>query len=135
MLVVATDAPLNARQLKRVAKRGLLGLAAVGSSLAHGSGDYVIAFSTARAVRQAHRRPAQVRAWTGLRDEALSPLFQATREAAEEAIVNSLLKATCVTGFKGRTCEAIPVDRVVDICERYGAIRPQSSSVIPPPAR
>jgi D-aminopeptidase len=124
MLVVATDAPLDARQLKRLARRALLGLAAVGSPMTHGSGDYVIAFSTAKSVRSPHQHKGAIQTRNLLRDEALSPLFQATREATEEAILNSLLKATTVTGFRGRTCEAIPVDRLIEICKRYGAIHP-----------
>jgi D-aminopeptidase len=124
MLVVATDAPLDVRRLQRLARRALLGLAAVGSPMTHGSGDYVIAFSTAEEVRSPHQHPTGTQTLTLLRDEDLSPLFQATREATEEAILNSLLKATTVTGFGGRACQAIPVDRVVEICRRYGAIRP-----------
>jgi len=123
ILVVATDAPLDARQLKRLAKRALLGLAAVGSPMTHGSGDYVIAFSTAETLRVAHQPSQKTDTRTLLRDENLSPLFQATREATEEAILNSLLKATTVTGFRGHTSEAIPVDRLIEICTRYGAIR------------
>ena len=122
IVVVATDAPLDARQLKRLAKRALLGLAAVGSPMTHGSGDYVIAFSTAESVRHSHRHMERTHVRTLLRDENLSPLFQATREATEEAILNSLLMATTVTGFRGRRCEAIPVDRLIEICRRYGAI-------------
>jgi len=124
VLVVATDAPLEARQLKRLAKRALLGLGAVGSPMTHGSGDYVIAFSTAETVRMPHRLADRTQARTVLRDEGLSPLFQATREAAEEAILNSLLKATTVTGFRGHRCEAIPVDRLIEICRRFGVIPP-----------
>lgn len=124
ILVVATDAPLEARQLKRLAKRALLGLAAVGSPMTHGSGDYVIAFSTAEAVRITHGAAARTQTRTLLRDEGLSPLFQATREATEEAILNSLLKAKTVTGFRGHKCEAVPVDRLIEICKRFGAIRP-----------
>lgn len=124
IIVVATDAPLEARQLTRLARRALLGLAAVGSPMAHGSGDYVIAFSAAESVRVPHAAAEPTQARVVLRDEALSPLFQATREATEEAILNSLLKATTVTGFQGHRCEALPVDRLVEICKRYGAIRP-----------
>ena len=124
MVVVATDAPLDARQLGRLARRALLGIAAVGSPMTHGSGDYVIAFSAADAVRIPHQQSGPSRTRTLLPDEALSPLFQATREATEEAILNSLLKATTVTGFQGRTCEAIPVDRVVEICRKHRVIRP-----------
>jgi len=124
VMVVATDAPLSARQLRRLAKRALLGLAATGSPMTHGSGDYVIAFSTAEAVRVPHNVTERLQQRTLLRDEALSPLFQATREATEEAIINSLLRATTVTGFRGRTCEAVPIDRLIEICKRYGAIQP-----------
>jgi D-aminopeptidase len=124
VIVVATDAPVDARQLRRIASRALLGLAATGSSMNHGSGDYVIAFSTAPSVRVAHTMDNRVEQRTLLRDEALSPLFQATREATEEAIINSLLRATTVTGFQGHTCEAIPIERLIDICRRYGAIEP-----------
>jgi D-aminopeptidase len=124
IIVVATDAPLDSRRLRRLAGRALLGLAAVGSPLTHGSGDYVIAFSTAEAVRVTHASRGLTEERTLLRDEALSPLFQASREATEEAIINSLLKATTVTGFRGRTSEAIPVDRLIEICKRYGAIKP-----------
>lgn len=124
VIVVATDAPLDARQLGRVAKRALLGLAAVGSPMTHGSGDYVIAFSVAKTARPGRGSATQPQSRPLLADEAISPLFQATHEATEEAIVNSLLAATTITGFRGRTTEAIPVDRVIDICKRYGAIRP-----------
>ncbi|UCG32802.1 MAG: P1 family peptidase [Phycisphaerales bacterium] len=123
MIVLATDAPLDARQLKRLAKRALLGLGAVGSPMTHGSGDYVIAFSTCAEVRTPHQARAKTKTPTLLRDEALSPLFQAAREAAEEAVLNSLLKATTVTGHQGHDTEAIPVDRLVEICKRHGAIR------------
>lgn len=122
VIVVATDAPLDARQLQRLAKRALLGLAAVGSPMTHGSGDYVIAFSTApqlRATAASTPRNREV-----LPDDSLSPLFQAVREATEEAIINSLLRATTVTGHQGHTVEAIPIDRVIEICRRFGAIRP-----------
>jgi D-aminopeptidase len=124
MIVVATDAPLDARQLKRLAKRALPGLAAVGSPMTHGSGDYVIAFSANRAVRIPHEHPEHRVRIEILRDETLSPLFQALREATEEAILNSMLKATPVTGFQNRACEAIPVDRLVEICKQYGVVKP-----------
>jgi D-aminopeptidase len=123
-MVVATDAPLSARQLKRLARRALLGLGAVGSPMTHGSGDYVIAFSTAKELRVPYRQTDQKQEQTVLRDDALSPLFQATREATEEAILNSLLKATTVSGFHGHESEAIPIDRVVEICRRHGVIKP-----------
>ncbi len=124
IIVVATDAPLDARQLRRLAARALLGLAGVGSSMTHGSGDYAIAFSTAESVRVTDGDGQTTRTVTLLRDEALSPLFQAAREATEEAVLNSLLRATTVTGFQGRTAEAVPVDRFIELCRRYGVIRP-----------
>ena len=122
VIVVATDAPLDARQLRRLAARALLGLAAVGSPMSHGSGDYVIAFSAAESVRIPHRPRAGTQRREVLRDEALTPLFQATRDATEEAIINSLLRATTVSGRAGHKSEAIPIDRLVEICKRYGAI-------------
>lgn len=124
VIVVATNAPLDSRQLERLAKRALLGLAAVGSPMTHGSGDYVIAFSTADSVRVSHGLTTRTVKREILRDEALSPLFQATREATEEAIINSLLKATAVSGVMGHTTEAIPVEKVVEICKRYGVVSP-----------
>ena len=121
MIVVATDAPLDARQLQRVAKRALLGLAAVGSPMTHGSGDYAIAFSTDRQLRSSYQSSELVETRKVLRDEALSALFQAAREATEEAVLNSLFKARTMTGHRGM-CEAIPIDRVVEICRRHRAI-------------
>jgi D-aminopeptidase len=106
MIVVATDAPLTARDLKRLAARAIFGLARTGSSYSNGSGDFAIAFSTART-------------GTPLPTDALSPLFQAALETTEEAVYNSLLRATTVTS-NGRTAEAIPVDRVREILKRYG---------------
>lgn len=122
IVVVATDAPLDARQLSRLAKRAPLGLGAVGSPLTHGSGDYVLAFSTHEGVRQQFASDAAVETRPVLRDDRLSPLFQAVREATEEAVVNSLLKATTTTGRDGHTVEAInPVD-VVRVCRKFGVI-------------
>jgi D-aminopeptidase len=107
MIVVATDAPLDARQLHRLAARAIQGMTRTGASGSHGSGDYAIAFSTAR------RAPPA-------RDEDLSSLFQAAIEATEEAILNSLLRATTVTGREGHAATAIPVDRLVEILRRHG---------------
>ncbi|HEY8148101.1 MAG TPA: P1 family peptidase [Vicinamibacteria bacterium] len=111
MIVVATDAPLSARDLERLAARAVFGLARAGSSFDHGSGDYAIAFST----------PARGRAL--LPSEATSPLFQAALEATEEAVYNSLLRATPVTSALG-AAEALPIGRVVEVLRRYG--RPAS---------
>jgi len=112
LIVVATDAPLDGRGLKRLAGRALLGIARTGGYYANASGDYAIAFSTAAEVRVPHRSASPSRSLTILRDEALSPLFQAAAEAAEEAILNSLFKAVRTEGRDGRVAEALPLDRV-----------------------
>ena len=108
MIVVATDAPLDARNLKRLAARALLGLARTGSSASNGSGDYAIAFSTAPQVRIHANDKALTRKVEGLTNDAMSPLFQAVIESAEEAIYNSMFKATTMTG-NGHTVEALPI--------------------------
>jgi D-aminopeptidase len=118
MIVVATDAALSPRDLKRLAARAVFGLARTGSSYSNGSGDYAIAFSTAPDVRVRHGETAP-RARVLLPTDALSPLFEAALEATEEAVYNSLLRATTVTG-NGETAEAIPIDRVVEVLKRYG---------------
>jgi D-aminopeptidase len=115
MIVVATDAPLDARNLKRLAKRALLGIARTGGYYSNGSGDYAIAFSTAAAVRVPHRSPSPTRTVILLRDESVSPLFQAAAEAAEEAILNSLFKAVRMEGKDGHAAEALPLDRVKEL--------------------
>jgi D-aminopeptidase len=120
MIVVATDAPLDARNLERLATRALVGLARTGATMTNGSGDYVIAFSTAAEVRRDPRArvPAAVR---DLPNEAASGLFQAVAEATEEAILNSLFRATTTTG-SGMTVEALPIDRTLEVLRRYGAL-------------
>jgi D-aminopeptidase len=115
MIVVATDAPLDARNLERLAKRALLGIARTGGYYSNGSGDYAIAFSTAASVRVLHRSASTTRTVTLLKDEAVSPLFQAAAEAAEEAILNSLFKAVRTEGKDGRVAEALPLDRVREL--------------------
>ena len=120
MIVVATDAPLDARALKRLARRALAGLARTGSAMTHGSGDYVIAYSTADQVRIPLDSP-RLRKQDVLPQKALSPLFQGVIEATEEAIYNSLLKATTTTG-SGRTVEALPIEKVKEILRKYGRI-------------
>ncbi|MFL5585570.1 MAG: P1 family peptidase [Gemmatimonadaceae bacterium] len=122
MIVVATDAPLSDRNLKRLASRALMGLARTGSIASNGSGDYVISFSTAASVRRP-RDAARLTTTEIGNTEELSALYEAVIEATEEAIYNSLFKATTVRG-KGGTVEAIPIDRVKEILDRYG-IRPR----------
>jgi len=116
MIVVATDAPLSDRNLKRLAGRAMLGLGRTGAAGSNGSGDYVIAFSTSTAVR----RRADDRAIPGgaLLNDRMSDLFQAVIEATEEAIYNSLLRATRVEG-NGRVVEALPIDEVRRILKRH----------------
>jgi D-aminopeptidase len=120
MMVVATDAPLSDRNLQRVAARAIMGLARTGSSASNGSGDYVIAFSTAESVRRRAGPPAQAtRQVTDISNDATSAIFQATVEATEEAIYNSMLKAVTVSS-RGRTVEALPIDRVKAVLLKYG---------------
>jgi D-aminopeptidase len=116
IIVVATDAPIGHRNLSRVASRALLGLGRTGSSASNGSGDYVVAFSTAAAMRRAPGQPAP---GPELGNDALSPVFQAVVEATEEAIYNSLFMATTVRSRFGEV-EAIPLDRVREILRKYG---------------
>lgn len=118
MLVVATDAPVDARDLKRIATRAVFGLARTGSSYSNGSGDFAIAFSTSQEMRSTfgNRSP---RKRSILPPDGVSPLFQATLEATEEAVYNSMLQATTITG-NGRTAEALPIDQVRRILEQYG---------------
>ncbi|HWM91192.1 MAG TPA: P1 family peptidase [Thermoanaerobaculia bacterium] len=113
MIVLATDAPLSSRNLERLAKRAVLGLARTGSFMSNGSGDFVIAFSTR------NRVPFEPRERTltveELHNDAMSPLFLAVVETVEEAVYNSLLRATDVSGHGGNRGEAIPIDRLRDL--------------------
>jgi D-aminopeptidase len=129
IVIVATDAPMDARQLNRLAKRATLGLAAVGSPITHGSGDYVLAFSTDEGLRRKFVSNDAVETTTVLRDDRLSPLFQAVREATEEAVVNSMLKATTTKGRDGHVVEAIDPEAVVRVCRKFGALPPDSKAL------
>jgi D-aminopeptidase len=122
LIVVATDAPLAAHDLERLAARAVFGLARTGSSFSNGSGDYAVAFSTAPELRVRHGESAP-RARTLLPSEGLSPLFQAALETTEEAVLNALLRATTVSGM-GRSVEAIPIDRVLAALRKYGRAVP-----------
>jgi D-aminopeptidase len=122
MIVVATDAPLSDRNLRRLAARTMMGLGRTGASASSGSGDYAIAFSTARAVRRAW--DAERLATTELANEYASALFQAVIEATEEAIYNSLFTATTVEG-NGARVEAISLESVARILAKYGVARPR----------
>lgn len=117
MIVVATDAPIDARELKRAAARAIFGLARTGSSYSNGSGDFAIAFSTAPGLRTRFGSAAAESRML-LPSDGVSALFQAALEATEEAVYNSLLKATAVTSRWG-SAEALPVDRVREILRGY----------------
>jgi D-aminopeptidase len=119
MIVVATDAPLGERNLERLGRRALAGLARTGSIMSNGSGDYVIAFSTAESVRRAPSDgPRRVE---DLPNDLVSPLFHAVAEAVEEAIYNSMFRATTVTGG-GRTIEALPLEATLEVLRRHDAL-------------
>lgn len=110
MIVVGTDAPIDSRNLSRIAARTMFGLARTGSSASNGSGDFAIAFST-------NRQPTSL-----LSNDSMSPLFEAVIEATEEAIYNSLFRAQTTTG-RGRTVQALPLDRTMEILRKYNAVR------------
>jgi D-aminopeptidase len=119
MIIVATDAPLDSRLLDRLARRALSGLARTGSVMSNGSGDYVIAFSTAAECRR--KRDSAVHHVAELSNDAMTPLFQAAAEATEEAIINSLFRATTVEGFH-RSARALPLEPVLEQLKAAGAL-------------
>jgi len=124
IIVIATDAPLDARNLRRMASRAMMGLARTGAAGSNGSGDYAIAFSTSPDVRirvatqTTRNAPRDLKS---LSNDAMSPLFLAVIEATEEAIYNSLLRATTTTG-RGHTVDALPLDRTIEILRKHGVI-------------
>ena len=118
MIVIATDAPLSTRNLKRLAKRSFIGMGRTTNVMSNGSGDYAIAFSTAYKIP--HEPASQKNEVPDLIDNsAITILFQAVEEATQEAIYNSLIEATTVTGYKGRTVEAISIDKVKELLKKY----------------
>jgi len=121
IIVIATDAPIDQRNLQRLAARAMMGLARTGAAGSNGSGDYAIAFSTAAELRIAATNRKSKPAATLLSNEAMSPMFLAVIEATEEAIYNSLFRATTITG-RGHTVEALPIDRTLEILKRYHAL-------------
>jgi D-aminopeptidase len=110
VIVLATDAPLSGRNLRRLAQRGLAGLARTGASMSNGSGDYVIAFSTAEEARRTSERRSKTWAYPEVPNDRMSPLFQAAIEATEEAIYNSLCMTETMTGYQGVTVDPLPLD-------------------------
>jgi L-aminopeptidase/D-esterase-like protein len=116
IIVVATDAPLLPHQLKRMARRAALGLARTGSTSGNGSGDIFIAFSTANAHADAEPGPNTVKV---VSNERISPLFSATVEATEEAIVNAMVGAKTMTGIDGHTVNALPHEKLTEVVKKY----------------
>jgi len=123
MIVVLTDAPLNAKNLKRLASRAMLGLARTGGIAANGSGDYVIAASTAKDLRIAHNSTSMYETFKVLRNNDLDLLFQAVIEATEEAIINSLFAAETITGFENSKAESLPIVKTMEIMKKYGRVK------------
>jgi len=122
MIVVATDAPLSSRNLKRLAKRAYLALAKTGAFSSNGSGDYVIAFSNYSENLIKYNDQNSTKTVTLLNNNNLSPLFMAVVEATQEALYNSLLKATTTKGKNGRIVKAVPIKKIVEICKKYSVL-------------
>ncbi|SFN72527.1 DmpA family aminopeptidase [Salegentibacter flavus] len=122
MIVVATDAPLDSRNLERLAKRAFLGIAKTGGIVSNGSGDYVIAFSTSEKVRVPYRVEGDTQSLEVVPNDLMSPLFMAAIEATEEAILNSLFMAETTKGHHG-TIEALPMEKVLPVLREYGVLR------------
>jgi D-aminopeptidase len=122
MIVIATDAPLDSRNLERLAARSMLGLGKTGGIASNGSGDYAIAFSTHPGVRIPHQPDTTIMYTPVLHNDYTSPLFMAVIEATEEAILNSLFMATTTTGYKGRKIEALPLTTIQELLKKYNRI-------------
>jgi L-aminopeptidase/D-esterase-like protein len=119
IIVVATDAPLLPHQVKRLARRATMGLARTGSSSGNGSGDIFIAFSTANPNAAAAKTAVNV---AMLPNDGLNPVFEATVQAVEEAIVNAMVGARTMTGFRGNTIYALPHDQLRDTLRKYNRL-------------
>lgn len=122
IIVVATDAPLDHRNLLRIAKRAILGMGRTGGIESNGSGDYVIAFSTAESLRIPYAVNGEIINNSVLQNDAMSPLFMATIEATEEAIINSLFAAKSMIGRNGHKVESLPLDKVIPVLKKYNRI-------------
>jgi D-aminopeptidase len=122
MIVVATDAPLDARNLERLAKRAFMGMGKTGGIASNGSGDYVIAFSTAESIRISHQPSQSVTEAGYLHNDFTSQLFMAAIEATEEAVINSLFAAKTMTGNNRRKIEALPLEKVIPILKKYNRL-------------
>ena len=125
MIVIATDAPLRARNLKRLAKRAVFGIAQTGGNCSNGSGEYVIAFSTAEELRIPYSRGSSFFVnGKELRNDRMTPLFEAVIEAVEEAVINSLFAAETMQGRGGLIIESLPVKEALDVLKSHNVIRP-----------
>lgn len=122
MIILATDAPITSRNLKRLAIRALLGMGKTGGIASNGSGDYVIAFSTHESLRESYQSESNLTGDRELRNDRMSPLFMAAIEATEEAIINSLFAAETMQGYQGRIVEELPVKTVLEILKKYNRI-------------
>ncbi len=123
MVIIATDAPLDNRNLERLAKRAFLGLGKTGGIASNGSGDYMIAFSTDSTLRVPHSSSTRTLTSDLLNNDATSPLFMAAIEATEEAILNALFTAQSMTGIKGNKVNALPLDKVLPLLKKYNRIK------------
>ena len=123
MIVVMTDAPLNARNLERLAKRAMLGLGKTGGIASNGSGDYVIAVSTAKENLIPYKNDSMFNEKIEVRNDDMSPLFLATIESTEEAILNSLFAAETITGRDGHIVKSLPIDKVLELMKTYNKIK------------
>lgn len=122
IIVIATDAPLSDRQLRRLCRRGILGLSRTGSIAHHGSGDLLLAFSNALENRVNVHAPSPILTTTRLSDGFINPLFQATVEATEEAVLNAIIAAETMTGRDGNTMFALPHGELVEVMQRFGRL-------------
>jgi len=123
MMVIATDAPVDARNLERMAKRAMMGLARTGGIASNGSGDYVIAFSTDASLRVKYDSNEPTQTSTILSNDEMSPLFMAVIEATEESVINSLFAGETTTGFEGHSVKSLPMDEVLKILKKHNAIK------------
>jgi len=123
MMVIATDAPVDARNLERMAKRAMMGLARTGGIASNGSGDYVIAFSTDASLRVKYDSNEPTQTSTILSNDEMSPLFMAVIEATEESVINSLFAGETTTGFEGHSVKSLPLDEVLKILKKHNAIK------------
>ena len=123
IMIVATDAPLDARLLERVAKRAFMGLAKTGGVASNGSGDFVVAFSTNKDCRVAHKADALTKHSTSVvRNDDMTPIFMATIEATEEAIINSLFAAEDTPTYNGKVIKALPLEQVMEMMKKHNKL-------------